>query len=129
MATKEMLKSHCRPQHSLLQLRGGINAEEVLQELTLLASDIKLNGQGRHPLDFPMTPMLRAAAREARPRSPSPPVHPSASRSVALSTPASPARGREGGREIQGSQTGHFTMGKPSQFASGYDDDPCSGLT
>ena len=97
----------------------------VLLELTLLASDIKLNGQGRHPLDFPMTPMLRAAAREARPRSPSPPVHPSASRSVALSTPASPARGRE----IQGSQTGHFTMGKPSQFASGYDDDPCSGPT
>ena len=71
----------------------------VLLELTLLASDIKLNGQGRHPLDFPMTPMLRAAAREARPRSPSPPVHPSASRSVALSTPASPTRGREGGRE------------------------------
>ena len=70
----------------------------VLLELTLLASDIKLNGQGRHPLDFPMTPMLRAAAREARPRSPSPPVHPSASRSVALSTPASPTRGREGGR-------------------------------
>ena len=100
MATKEMLKPHCRLQHSLLQLRGGINAEEVLLELTLLASDIKLNGQGRHPLDFPMTPMLGAAAREARPRSPSPPVHPSASRSVALSTPASqPARGREGGRE------------------------------
>ena len=36
----------------------------VLLELTLLASDIKLNGQGRHPLDFPMTPMLAQGGRQ-----------------------------------------------------------------
>ena len=70
----------------------------ILLDLTLLASDIKLNGQGRHPLDFPMTPMLAQGGRQGGQTALTIATSPSVGKSFCRSFHTSQPHQREGER-------------------------------